>query len=434
MKAIKLVTDNCKGFVSQQELDAVAKPITLIHRELKEKTCPGSNFTGWLDLPSTFSETLIKDIEQTAARIRKNCDVFLVLGIGGSYLGARATLEFLKPFCANEQKSEKPKVYFAGQNISADYLNDVLALCKGKRVMVNVISKSGTTTETAVVFRIVKQYMEKNYGRKCKDLIIATTDASRGALRHLAEQEGYKTFVIPDDIGGRFSVLTPVGLLPIAAAGIDIRALLKGAKDFERVCDKVDVSANPAYKYAGIRHILHKKGKDIEVLSGFHPSLHYIGEWWKQLFGESEGKDGKGIFPATCDFTTDLHSMGQMIQAGKRNLFETFVVVESSLATVKVPKMADDGDGLNYLAGKDLDYVNHKAYEATASAHYEGGVPNLSIIVPERTPYYLGQLFYFFEKTIAMSGLLSGVNPFDQPGVEAYKKKMFQLLGKPGTK
>jgi glucose-6-phosphate isomerase len=267
-----------------------------------------------------------------------------------------------------------------------------------------------------------------------KDAIIATTDASKGALRRLADEEGYKTFVIPDDVGGRFSVLTPVGLLPIAAAGISVRSLMKGARDFEQKCGIADSNKNPAYHYAGIRHVLYKKGKVIEVLSGFHPSLHYLGEWWKQLFGESEGKDGKGIFPAGCDFTTDLHSMGQMIQDGKRNIFETFMIVEKSCAALRLPKLNDDSDGLNYLSGKDMEYINDKACEAAASAHYEGGVPNMTIRIPERSAYCLGQLFYFFEKAIAMSGLLSGVNPFDQPGVEAYKKKMFKLLGKPGAK
>jgi len=434
MKDIKLLTKNLKGFVSEKEMKAVFKPIKLIHKELKDKKCPGRDYVGWLDLPSKMPNALIKDIEQTAKKVRKNCDVFVSLGIGGSYLGARATVEFLKSEFANELKTEKPKVYFAGHNLSADYLKDLFAVLKGKRVIVNVISKSGTTTETAVVFRILKQYMEKLYGKKkIKDKIIATTDASRGALRKLADEEGYKTFIIPDDVGGRFSVLTPVGLLPIAVAGINIRELLKGARDFEKKCNGLNISSNIAYKYAGIRHVLYKKGKTIEVLSSFHPSLHYVSEWCKQLFGESEGKDGKGIFPAACEFTTDLHSMGQQIQDGKRNLFETFLLVDQSEAKIKVPSTKDNLDGLNYLAGKDIDYVNHKAYEATASAHYEGKVPNMTIVIPKRSAYHLGQLFYFFEKAIALSGLLSGVNPFNQPGVEAYKKKMFKLLGKPGA-
>jgi len=433
MKDIELITTNCKGYVSDAELKAVAKPIKLVHQELISKKCPGNDFIGWLDLPSRIPATLISDIQATAKKIRDNCDVFIVLGIGGSYLGAKAAIDFLKPNFFNELSSEKPKIYFAGQNLSADYLHDMLQVVKDKRVIINVISKSGTTTETAVVFRVLKQYLEKLYGKNnIKDKIIATTDAVKGSLRKLAESEGYKTFIIPDDVGGRFSVLTPVGLLPIAAAGINIRELISGAKDFETKCNVLDIKKNPAYKYAGIRHILYKKGKKIEMLSGFHPNLHFVGEWWKQLFGESEGKDGKGIFPAACEFTTDLHSLGQIIQDGERNIFETFLVVEKSMAKINVPKLKEDIDGLNYLAGKDLDYVNYKAYEATASAHYEGKVPNMMISIPKRSAFNLGQLFYFFEKTTAISGLLSGVNPFDQPGVEAYKKKMFKLLGKPG--
>ncbi|MCK4995134.1 MAG: glucose-6-phosphate isomerase [Candidatus Omnitrophica bacterium] len=434
MKDIKIISKNCKGFAADKELKAVSKAIKLVHKELKDKSCPGNDYIGWVNLPSSIPNNLIEDLESTAKKIRKNCDVFVILGIGGSYLGAKACIEFLKPSFANELKSESPKVYFAGHNLSSDYLQDLFNVIKKKKVIINVISKSGTTTETAVVFRILKQYMEKIYGKNgAKDRIIATTDASAGALRKLAQTEGYKTFIIPDDVGGRFSVLTPVGLLPIAAAGINIRELLKGASDFEKKCDLLSLDKNPAYKYAGIRHILNKKGKVIEVLSSFHPSLRYIGEWWKQLFGESEGKDGKGIFPAACEFTTDLHSMGQMIQDGERNIFETFLIIEKSQSTIKVPRFKDNIDGLNYLAGKDLDYVNLKAYEATASAHYDGKVPNLSILIPKRTAFHLGQLFYFFEKTTAMSGLLLGVNPFNQPGVEAYKKKMFKLLGKPVT-
>ncbi|MCG2713056.1 MAG: glucose-6-phosphate isomerase [Candidatus Omnitrophica bacterium] len=434
MPDIKLISKNCKGFVSAEELKAVSKAIKLVHKELKDKKCPGNDYIGWLNLPSAMPDKLVEDIEDTAKRIRKNCDVFISLGIGGSYLGARACIEFIKPNFANELKSESPKVYFSGHNLSSDYLQDLFNVIKKKKVVINVISKSGTTTETAVVFRILKQYMEKIYGKNgVKDRIIATTDSSSGALRKLAETEGYKAFIIPDDVGGRFSVLTPVGLLPIAVAGISIKELLKGARDFEKKCAMLSLDANPAYKYAGIRHILYKKGKVIEVLSSFHPSLRYLGEWWKQLFGESEGKDGKGIFPAACEFTTDLHSMGQMIQDGQRNIFETFLIIEKSQATIKVPEFKDNIDGLNYLSGKDLDYINYKAYEATAGAHYDGKVPNLSIVIPKRTAFHLGQLFYFFEKATAMSGLLSGVNPFNQPGVEAYKKKMFKLLGKPGA-
>ncbi|MFH2138407.1 MAG: glucose-6-phosphate isomerase [Candidatus Omnitrophota bacterium] len=434
MEDVKLVTKNIKSFASNKEIESVFRPMKLIHHALMKKQCPGNDYLGWLDLPSKLPAALIKDIEQTAKKIRKQADAFVCLGIGGSYLGAKAAIEFLKPTFANELNTEKPKIYFAGHNLSADYLADLFSVLKNKKIVVNVISKSGTTTETAVVFRIIKQYMEKLYGKKkLKDRIICTTDQSKGALLKLAKDEGFKTFVIPDDVGGRFSVLTPVGLLPIAVAGINIRELLKGAADFEKKCNSLTLRNNPAYQYAAIRHILYKKGKVIEILSSFHPALHYISEWWKQLFGESEGKDNKGVFPASCDFTTDLHSLGQIIQEGQRNIFETFMVINKTSAKCSIPKDKENLDGLNYLAGKDIEFVNRKAYEATASAHYDGEVPNMTIEIPSRNAYSLGQLFYLFEKAIAMSGLLSGVNPFNQPGVEAYKKKMFKLLGKPGT-
>ncbi|MBI4845196.1 MAG: glucose-6-phosphate isomerase [Candidatus Omnitrophica bacterium] len=434
MRDIKLITDNIKGFVSEKDIRFVYKPIKLINEALNKKECPGKDFVGWIDLPSKMPEKLIRDIEQTAKKVRANCDVFLNLGIGGSYLGARAAIEFLKPSFFNESKEEKPKIYFAGHNLSADYLKGLFRVLENKKIIVNVISKSGTTTETAVVFRIIKQYMEQRYGKKnTRNRIIATTDAQKGALKKFAEEEGYKTFVIPDDIGGRFSVLTPVGLLPIAVAGINIRELLKGARDFEKKCNSNSTRKNIAFRYAGIRHILYKQGKIIEMLSGFHPALQYIGEWCKQLYGESEGKSGKGIFPAYCAFTTDLHSLGQLIQEGKRNLFETFIVIDRSKAKFSVPKFKDDVDGLNYLAGRDIEFINKKAYEATAKAHYKGGVPNMTIVIPKRSAYALGQLFYFLEKTISIAGLLDGVNPFNQPGVEAYKKEMFKLLGKPSA-
>ncbi len=435
MENVQLITKNIKGFISDKELNAVSAPIKLIHAEIKKKECPGNEGLGWLDLPSSVPAGLIKDIEQTARKIRKNCDIFVSLGIGGSYLGARAAVEFLKPTFFNEHEGERPKIYFAGHNLSADYLNDLFALFKGKRIIVNVISKSGTTTETAVVFRLVRQYLDKFYGKKnVRDKIICTTDKSKGALRMLAEEEGYKTFVIPDDVGGRYSVFTPVGLLPIAVAGIDIRALLKGAANFEKKCNILDFKKNPAYTYAALRHILYRKGKIIEILSCFHPAFHYLAEWWKQLFGESEGKDEKGIFPVSCEFTTDLHSLGQIIQEGHRNIFETFLVIDKSSSKLTIPKFKQNLDNLNYLAGRDMEFINQKAYLATASAHCEGGVPNMTIIIPKRCPYHLGQLFYFLEKATAISGLLLGVNPFNQPGVEAYKKKMFKLLGKPRPK
>ena len=433
MKQISLDTSNCRGFVSARELKEVFLPMKLIHRAIEKKECPGSDFLGWLDLPSSLPAKLITDIENTAKKIRAQSDVFLSLGIGGSYLGAKATIEFLQPNFYNEKSGKNPKIYFAGHNLSSDYLADLFDVIKGKRISVNVISKSGTTTETAVIFRLVKQFMEKRYSKKqLRQRIICTTDSKKGALRCLADEEGFKTFVIPDDVGGRFSVLTPVGLLPIAVSGANIRQLISGAQDFEKKSRVLNLAKNPAYKYAAIRHLLYKKGRHIEILSGFHPALHFVGEWWKQLFGESEGKNNKGIFPAACDFTTDLHSMGQLIQEGKRNIFETFLVVKKSNRMLKIPAQKDDLDGLNYLAGKDIDYVNENAYAATATAHFRGKVPNMTITIPERKEYYLGQLFYLFEKATAMSGLLSGVNPFNQPGGEAYKKEMFRLLGKPG--
>ncbi len=430
---IRLDTANCRGFVTAKELKDVFNPMKLIHKAIEKKECPGSDFLGWLDLPSRLPAKLLRDIETTAKKVRSQSDVFLSLGIGGSYLGAKATVEFLQPNFCNEQEKKSLKLYFAGHNLSSDYLSDLFKIIQNKRVSINVISKSGTTTETAVVFRLVRKFLEKKYSKKqLKDRIICTTDARKGALRGLAEEEGFKTFVIPDDVGGRFSVLTPVGLLPIAVSGANIRQLIAGAADFEKKSRVLNLSRNMSYRYAAIRHVLYKKGKEIEILSGFHPSLHFVGEWWKQLFGESEGKNNKGIFPAVCDFTTDLHSMGQMIQDGRRNIFETFLVVDKSNSGIKIPRQKDNTDGLNYLAGKDLDYVNKKAYEATATAHFQGKVPNMTVSIPERKEYYLGQLFYFFERATAMSGLLSGVNPFNQPGVEAYKKEMFRLLGKPG--
>ncbi|MBU0634126.1 MAG: glucose-6-phosphate isomerase [Candidatus Omnitrophica bacterium] len=432
MKNVSFQSKNVAGYVSSQELKSVFSVIKLIHEALIKKECPGNDSIGWLNVDSTINKELVKDIDETAKDIRKNCDVFLSLGIGGSYLGAKAAVEFLKPNFFNEFKNERPKIYFAGQNLSADYLSDLLKLIRGRRIIVNVISKSGTTTETAATFRVIKKYLETLYGKKkVKDKIICTTDKREGALRRMAKEQGYKSFPIPDDIGGRFSVLTAVGLLPIACAGIDIKGLLEGAADFEKKCNILNLEQNPAYKYAAIRHVLRTKGKTIEILSCLQPSLRYVAEWWKQLFGESEGKKGKGIFPVSCEFSTDLHSLGQMIQEGRRNLFETFLIVDNLNAKISIPRDKANLDGLNYLAGRDIEYINNTAYQASASAHYEGGVPNMTVSIPKRTPRYLGQLFYFFEKTTAISGLLLGVNPFDQPGVEAYKKKMFKLLGKP---
>lgn len=434
MPNINLNIDNITPFLPKEEIFNLQPQITKIHEQMEKGEGAGSDFIGWLHLPSNTSKDLIKKINDTAEYIKENADVFVCIGIGGSYLGAKAGIEFVNRTFYNQlpqTKRRTPEIYFAGQNISSDYLSDLLDVIENKDVCVNVISKSGTTTEPAIAFRILKDALEKKYGKdEARKRIIATTDKEKGALKKLAVQEGYETFVVPDDVGGRYSALTPVGLLPIAVAGIDIAELLEGAKDFEEITAAPDIKANLSYFYAVIRYLLYKNGKPIEILSSFHPSLHYIGEWWKQLAGESEGKNGKGIFPASVDFTTDLHSMGQWIQDGQRIIFETFMLIEKSNEEILIPSAKDDGDGLNYIAGKTLDYVNDKAYQGTALAHKDGSVPNMTISIKDRTPYSLGQIFYFFEKAIAMSGYLLGVNPFNQPGVEFYKKNMFKLLGK----
>lgn len=402
---------------------------------LDYRSGPGNDFLGWLDLPVKYDRAELKRIKAAAKKIQRQSEVLIVIGIGGSYLGAKAALEFCgHSFYNNLPKKRRrtPEIYFAGTNISGAYLTHLLDVVGDRPFSVNVISKSGTTTEPAIAFRIFKKKMEEKYGAAgAKDRIYATTDRARGALKTLADREGYETFVVPDDVGGRFSVLTAVGLLPIAAAGIDTDQLLKGAADARQQYKSAPYGKNAALQYAAARNILYRKGKDIEMLVNYEPRLHFVAEWWKQLFGESEGKNGKGIFPASADFTTDLHSLGQYIQDGRRHLFETVLEIEKPEADLIIEAEAGDPDGLNYLAGKSLDYVNKKAAEGTLLAHTDGGVPNLKVLIPEATPYYLGQLFYFFEKACALSGYLLGVNPFDQPGVEAYKKNMFRLLGKP---
>ncbi|MBE9504539.1 MAG: glucose-6-phosphate isomerase [Proteobacteria bacterium] len=434
MSAITLDLENIKSFLSDEEIESTQDDITRIHEEIEKGNTPGSDFLGWLHLPGAISDKLIDEINGTAQKLRDNCNAFISIGIGGSYLGAKAAVEFINHSFHNQlstQKRNGPELFFAGQNISSDYLADLLDIIEEKEVCLNVISKSGTTTEPAIAFRVLKNMMEKRYGKEgARDRITVTTDEAKGALKTVAEEEGYETFVIPDDVGGRYSVLTPVGLLPIAVAGIDIGELIEGARSFEKKTANPDMKENPAYLYAAVRNLLYRKGKTIEILSSFHPSLHYIAEWWKQLAGESEGKDQKGIFPASVDLTTDLHSMGQWIQEGNRIIFETFFTVEKSNREITIPRFDDDSDGLNYIAGKSLDFVNDKAYRGTAMAHLEGGVPNMTLTLKDRSPNTLGQLFYFFEKAIALSGNLLGVNPFDQPGVEFYKKNMFKLLGK----
>ena len=423
-----------KPFVSGHEVAAIEPQVTGAAKLLESRQGPGNDFLGWLDLPLKYDRAEFKRIKSAAKRIQKQSEVLIVIGIGGSYLGSKAAIEFCgHSFYNNLPKKVRrtPEVYFAGTNISGTYLTHLLEVIGKRDFSVNVISKSGTTTEPAIAFRIFKQKLEEKYGKAgARERIYATTDKAKGALKTLAAQEGYDTFVVPDDVGGRFSVLTAVGLLPIAVAGIDIDELMRGAADGVKAYKK-PFAENDCYQYAAIRNILHRKGKDIELPVNYEPRCHYIAEWWKQLYGESEGKDGKGIFPASVDFTSDLHSMGQYIQDGRRSLFETVLEIGSPEADLSIFKTDDDLDGLNYLNGKSLDYINKKAAEGTRMAHTDGGVPNLTIHIPEATPYYLGQLFFFFEKACAVSGYLLGVNPFDQPGVEAYKKNMFALLGKP---
>ncbi|UWD49527.1 glucose-6-phosphate isomerase [Clostridioides difficile] len=423
-------------FFCQKEIDVMQPYVDVAHDMLHNKTGLGNTFLGWIDLPKNYDKEEFARIKKSAEKIKSDSDVLLVIGIGGSYLGSRAAIDMVSHSFRNGLKKEQrnaPEVYFVGHNISSTYIMDLLDVIEGKDISVNVISKSGTTTEPALAFRIFKDYLEKKYGKEeARKRIYATTDSSKGALRQLATEEGYETFVIPDDVGGRFSVLTAVGLLPIAAAGLDIDAMMNGANDAREAFQNPDLKNNDSYKYAVARTILHRKGKDVELLVNYEPQLHYVSEWWKQLYGESEGKENKGLFPASVDFSTDLHSMGQYIQDGKRLLFETVLNVESSKRNITINSEEVDLDGLNYLAGKTVDFVNHKAFEGTLLAHTDGKVPNLIINIPQLDEYNFGYLVYFFEKACGISGYLLGVNPFDQPGVEAYKKNMFALLGKPG--
>lgn len=436
MKAdIKLHMDKAFGFVSAESVRGYALETARFNKVLHEGTGKGSEYLGWLNLPSEINEAHLSDIEKTAAILRKNCEVVVVIGIGGSYLGAKAVIDALSnsfDWLQTERKS--PVIIYAGQNIGEDYLYELQTLLKTKTFGIISISKSGTTTEPALAFRLLKTQLEEQQGKKAaQQLIVAITDKSRGALRTLATQEGYKTFVIEDNIGGRFSVLSPVGLLPIAVAGFDVRELVAGAVRMETVCaDGKPFDENPAAQYAAVRNTLYNSGKKIEILVNFHPKLHYVSEWWKQLYGESEGKEHKGIFPASVDFTTDLHSMGQWIQDGERTIFETVISVQEMNHEVRVPANKANLDGLNFLAGRRVDAVNKMAELGTMLAHVDGGVPNLKIELPKLNEYYLGELLYFFEKACGISGYLLGVNPFDQPGVEAYKSNMFALLEKPG--
>ena len=431
MQNISLNTDGINDFLTEDEINSFREKVGDIHHSMTNRTGRGAEFLGWLDLPSNISENEIRDIEETAHKLRTNSDVIIVIGIGGSYLGARAVVEALSSFFPEYGKGN-PSIIYAGNNISEDYLAELTSMLDKKDYSIIVISKSGTTTEPAIAFRILKNHIEAKYGKDgAQSRIISITDKEKGALKKLSDEEGYRTYIIPDDVGGRFSVLTPVGLLPVACAGIDIRELVKGAQDIENILkEDQEPGNNISNLYAIIRNLLYEKGKAIEIMVSYTPKMQYFIEWWKQLYGESEGKNGKGIFPAGVIYTTDLHSMGQMVQDGVRNIFETVINIRSENHTLEIPQDAADLDGLNYIAGKRLGEVNQKAMEGTMMAHLDGNVPNLIIEIPTLNPYYVGQLIYFFERACAVSAYLLGVNPFDQPGVEAYKKNMFKLLGK----
>jgi len=432
---LKLDHSKVKSFISEKEINDFQKNIDKSHKALLNKTGKGNDFLGWVSLPSEIDEQLIDNIETDAKAISKIAEIYVVIGIGGSYLGARAVIEALNHnFAAFKKDSKHPFIIYAGQNISEDYMHDLLDILDQKDYALTVISKSGTTTEPAVAFRILKNHLEKKYGKEnAKHRIIAITDHSKGALKKLSDDEGFKTYVVPDDVGGRYSVLTPVGLLPIAVAGFDIRKLIEGAKNMQHhLATSSDISSNIASEYAAVRNALYNKGKTIEITVNYQPNLYYITEWWKQLYGESEGKENKGIFPAGVGFTTDLHSMGQYIQEGIRNIFETVISIEKPHHQIEVPKDKDNLDGLNFIAGKRISEVNKMAELGTSIAHVDGGVPNIKISLPEINEYNLGELIYFYEFACGLSGYLLDVNPFDQPGVEAYKNNMFALLGKPG--
>ncbi len=431
--SIKLNDHYLSNFIRPHEYDNIAPEIRMADKMLREKNGPGNDFLGWVNLPDNYDKEEFSRIQACAEKIRKTCDVFVVIGIGGSYLGARAVIEYLKSPNYNLNRKGTPAIYYAGNCISADSLNEVLELCEGKDVCVNVISKSGTTTEPAVAFRVFRSYLEKKYGKDgARERIFVTTDKARGTLKQFSTDAGYETFVVPDDVGGRFSVLTAVGLLPIAVAGIDIQKLMEGASHASHVYTDPDLNNNDCYKYAAIRNILYRKGKNLEILASYEPFSAMLNEWWKQLYGESEGKDGKGIFPASVIFSTDLHSLGQFVQDGSRTMFETVVDIADVGAEFKIPNDPDNIDGLNFLSGMDLNLVKKTAMQGTVLAHVDGGVPNILIEVSERSEFVLGELLYFFELACAISGYVLSVNPFDQPGVESYKKNMFALLGKPG--
>lgn len=430
---IKLNDNYVKAFVSEEELAAMQPEVTKAHELLTSKTGPGNDFTGWVELPTDYDKEEFARIKAAAEKIRKQADVLIVIGIGGSYLGARAAIEFCRSQNYNLLTKDTPQIFFSGNTISSTTLSEMKELVADKDFAVNVISKSGTTTEPSIAFRVFREMLVEKYGEEeAAERIYATTDKEKGTLKALADEKGYQTFVVPDDIGGRYSVLTAVGLLPIAVAGIDIDRLMKGARDAQNALTDPDLKKNDAYKYAALRNVLLRKGKNIEMLVSYEPSFTMMNEWFKQLFGESEGKDGKGIYPAAAIFSTDLHSMGQYIQQGQRILFETVVSFNEPIREVVIKEEADNSDGLNFVAGKGMSYVNRKAMQGTLLAHNDGGVPNIVLEAERMDEYELGYMIYFFEKACAISGYILGVNPFNQPGVESYKKNMFALLGKPG--
>ena len=433
---LKLETKYTENFIKKHEYDQLRPFVELSNQILENKSGAGNDFLGWVDLPKNYDKEEFVRIQKAAEKIKNDSEILIVIGIGGSYLGAKAAIEFLSnTFYNNQDKSVRkgPQIFFAGTNMSPVYLRHLLDLVGDKDFSINVISKSGTTTEPAIAFRVFKEKLEKKYGKKeAAKRIYATTDKAKGALKNLSTSEGYETFVVPDNVGGRFSVLTAVGLLPIAVAGINIQELMDGAATAMEDYSNKNFYENDAMIYAATRHILYNKGKNIEILTNYEPRLHFIAEWWKQLFAESEGKDGKGIYPTSADFSTDLHSIGQSIQEARRTMFETVLLIDKPEEDILINKEEVDLDGLNYISGKTLDYVNKQAAKGVILAHVTGNVPNLVISIPEATPFNLGYLFYFFEKAVAIGGYMLGINPFDQPGVEEYKKNMFALLEKPG--
>lgn len=431
--SLKFNSSYAKDFIRENDIKGLATQVTAAHNTVNQKNGLGNDFLGWVNLPVDYDKEEFARIKNAAEKIKSDTDVLIVIGIGGSYLGARAAIEFLKGPYYNTVRDSVPEIYFSGNSISGSALSDLLKICEGKRVSVNIISKSGTTTEPAVAFRVFRKMLEEHYGeQEAAKRIYCTTDKARGTLKALADEKGYECFVVPDDVGGRFSVLTAVGLLPIAAAGCDIDALMSGAAKAVNDYNIDDIDKNPCYQYAALRNAFYRKGKSVEMLVSYEPRFTMMAEWFKQLFGESEGKDGKGLFPASVTFSTDLHSMGQFVQDGSRIMFETVVTIDDNGSDVVIEKEENNGDGLNFLAGKTMSYVNQKAFEGTVLAHTDGGVPNLVISVDKADEENLGRLIYFFEKACAISGYMLGVNPFDQPGVESYKKNMFALLGKPG--